>query len=1018
MGLEILNPKPEGAQSDPFTVDIVAVHGLNGDPTNTWKHSATDHFWLRDSLPLDVKGARVLNYGYNADVAFGNTTADVWDHAKSLLGSLIDERETEAESKRPIIFIAHSLGGIIVKQALVWAHREPQYQTIKDHTLGIVFFGTPHRGSDKANYGKTLANVAAGVMHKPKSKLISALQSNSETLMRLTSEFKFEAPNMEIMTFYETKPMDIFSSLIVEKQSALLELSHEDTQPVDANHRDMCKFDTRNDETYKKLVKRMNRMLKGKDKSLPGLDYSPLKLRNKHFELPFDVSPYFTGGDDICSELQESCLSLQDDHARNPQRRFVLYGLGGSGKTQMALKFASDHRERFWGVFFMDTSSADMAEQAFSKMARICKVGESMEGFKKFLTNSPEPWLLILDNADDPLLDISRFFPVGNRGTIIVTSRNPECRCHSTVGSRELHDMESDEAITLLLRSGDLPSEDEDLRRLAQPIVQTLGYLALAVSHAGSFIRQRICSLEDYLEKYTRHRKKLLSSRPVQAGSDYNYTVYTTWEMSVDSIKKLAKMETDSAAGNALEFLTLFGFCHFDDITEDVFRSAWDRYDCTDEHPWWASNLLAMIRDRRLSKWDSLGFIEATQILSSYSLIHVSGRNNRISLHPLVHSWIRDSLSEKVHLRWWYITVSTLALAYDESSYQRIRQLKVHLRHCIGVGQVDDLFPKDGMPLDRIAISSRIICVYCYYASQDALTLAERAFEYSRRTLGDECYSTCELSYLLAIILNSVLEYQRIVDLLQGKVDVSTRVVGPAEPLTLSILGQLCSAYRCLDRKQEALDLAQKNLAFCEKSLDERDERYLRALIDIALVYGDMGRQEEAVDLLKRVLAKENEVSNEGVTGLFCTEFYLAEAYSDSGQHQAALEMFQDSLKKLIKVFGEDHHCTVVTMVSIALEYGYMGQPEKGIPLMVKVLEAGSRTGVYSVIQEKWKEDLQWLESKNEQLQSQSANTLTTVPKRLFKSWRLPHPEGENIPGKKRWRLWPKTRRQIAGPSS
>lgn len=55
----------------------------------------------------------------------------------------------------------------------------------------------------------------------------------------------------------------------MEKHSALLELSHEDTQPVDANHRDMCKFATRDDETYKKLVKRVNRMLKGKDKSMP-----------------------------------------------------------------------------------------------------------------------------------------------------------------------------------------------------------------------------------------------------------------------------------------------------------------------------------------------------------------------------------------------------------------------------------------------------------------------------------------------------------------------------------------------------------------------------------------------------------------------------------------------------------------------------------------------------------------------------------------------------------------------------
>jgi hypothetical protein len=78
----------------PSLSSIIAVHGLNGDPTNTWKHS-NNHFWLQDSLPLDIKGARVLNYGYNADAVFGNSAADIWDHALSLLGSLIDERETD-----------------------------------------------------------------------------------------------------------------------------------------------------------------------------------------------------------------------------------------------------------------------------------------------------------------------------------------------------------------------------------------------------------------------------------------------------------------------------------------------------------------------------------------------------------------------------------------------------------------------------------------------------------------------------------------------------------------------------------------------------------------------------------------------------------------------------------------------------------------------------------------------------------------------------------------------------------
>ena len=72
-----------------------------------------------------------------------------------------------------------------------------------------------------------------------------------------------------------------------------------------------------------------------------------MKFRNKHFELPFDVSTYFTGRDDINRELRKNCLPSKDPLAGSPQKRFVLYGLGGSGKTQMALKFASDHRERY-----------------------------------------------------------------------------------------------------------------------------------------------------------------------------------------------------------------------------------------------------------------------------------------------------------------------------------------------------------------------------------------------------------------------------------------------------------------------------------------------------------------------------------------------------------------------------------------------------------------------------------------------------------------------------------------------
>ena len=638
-----------------------------------------------------------------------------------------------------------------------------------------------------------------------------------------------------------------------------------------------------------------------------------------------------------------------------------------------------------------------------------------MEDFKRYLTNSPKPWLLILDNADDPLLDISLFFPVGNRGTVIITSRNPECNCHATVGSIRLSGMESDEAITLLLRSGRLPSEDENLRDLALPIVQTLWYLALALSHAGAFIRHRTCSLEDYLDIYKRHRKELLSSGPVQASSDYRYTVYTTWEISVDSINELARNESGSTASDALELLSLFGFCHFDDIMENMFKSAHDNIGRTKKHPWWASNQLRMIRDARLLDWDSFGFKEAIQLLSSYSLIHVSGLGGRISLHPLVHSWIRDTLNEDIHTKWWIITMSTLALAKNRSSYHLQRQLKVHLRHCIGVGQIEDILLEDENPLDRVKISSQIIYVYFDPPWKDAVMLSERALEYSRKMLGDECYSTCLLSTQLARGFNCLSEYQKASDLLQDKVDVCVRVVGPTEKLTLAMMGQLAWAYRKQGRKQEALELAEERLAICKKSLDESDDRYLDARKDLALAYSHLGRYEEAVDLFEKVLAKRKEILDEEDVATWFSAHYLAHGYCHSGQYHAAFEIYQNTLKKYTKLFGENHLSTLDVMVNIAVAYGNMDQPEEGIPLVVKALELGSKSGLEDRL-ETWRKYLEWLQSKSARLQPQSANTSTTVPNRLVKSQKSPHPEG--ISSWKRWRIWRKPRRLIEGSSS
>ena len=71
----------------------MAVHGLGGDSTNTWTHPKSKAFWLKDFLPLQIPDARIMTFGYNANAAFGQSTAEVVDHAKSLLVSLVNKRE-------------------------------------------------------------------------------------------------------------------------------------------------------------------------------------------------------------------------------------------------------------------------------------------------------------------------------------------------------------------------------------------------------------------------------------------------------------------------------------------------------------------------------------------------------------------------------------------------------------------------------------------------------------------------------------------------------------------------------------------------------------------------------------------------------------------------------------------------------------------------------------------------------------------------------------------------------------
>lgn len=113
---------------DPINADIVFVHGLNGHREKTWSHSSI--LWPKDLLPQDLPNARIITWGYNANVApiSGLSSQNsLHGHARNLLLHLERLREEDYERSRPVVFIGHSLGGLVVKGAIIRYCSYPGY---------------------------------------------------------------------------------------------------------------------------------------------------------------------------------------------------------------------------------------------------------------------------------------------------------------------------------------------------------------------------------------------------------------------------------------------------------------------------------------------------------------------------------------------------------------------------------------------------------------------------------------------------------------------------------------------------------------------------------------------------------------------------------------------------------------------------------------------------------------------------------------------------------------------------
>jgi len=632
----------------------------------------------------------------------------------------------------------------------------------------------------------------------------------------------------------------------------------------------------------------------------------------------------------------------------------------------------------YWGIFWIDASNEENAEAGFAYLGQQAGKGATFAAGMHWLSNCTEPWFLVIDNADDPDMDVSKYFPIGGNGHILITTRNPETIEHAKAGHFHFRGMDPEEAITLLLKSAHVLENQGDekgqSRKLALGIASELGYLALALTHAGATIRRKIYTLEKYLHFYLGHRKKMLSYPHIRTVDDAN--IITTWEIPFQKIASRKSIDYQ----DAVDIMHIFAFMHFESIPEIIFRTYWNAANGTE------SKLVdppAILQST--SVWDEESHARirrALRVLCDYSIIdHEIHDHDKgfCSLHPVVHAWARGRLSLLEQKQWAGCTASVLAGCISpnlEVSGREFRRLLLpHIDSCLRA--LNSLYPSFPESARQAAEVARFAFVYAENGLwKEARTLQKQVVSLRAVKLGKRHEDTLEAQSSLGFIYWNLFEVKPALEVqaqvlksrwwsrpsladwttwppwlpnhvsycmalkdltltlwLAGKRDLSKRTgersvagltqhFGPDDPITLDAMFNLARTYLhlgdCMKSKEMLVLVIKKRKLFFGP--DHPDT--LMARNELGMCYRALGNLKIAQRVVSNVVESRKKVLGEEHAYTLWSINDLSKIMCDRGYPEKAVLMLEDMIPVIIRNLGEDHVGMFMTKSNLARAYG------------------------------------------------------------------------------------------------
>jgi len=626
---------------------------------------------------------------------------------------------------------------------------------------------------------------------------------------------------------------------------------------------------------------------------------SPLTHRAV-WNVPYRRNPYFTGRDDLLDLLAQQ-LSPEPQDDRTTTRRVALtqpqaiQGLGGIGKTQIAVEYAYRARERgqYTHILWINAASEDALLTSFAGLAEVLPAlpvkGEAdqrklVAAIKRWLEQCQERWLLIVDNADDIAL-VRDYLPSRGLGSIVLTTR--ASAVGSLARSVEVETMGFLEGTQLLLRRAQrfADASDEEINQ-AGNIVVALDHFPLALDQAGAYLEETQCSFKDYLDLYRTHRQKLLAQRGEQM-TDYPNSVATTWLLSFQKVQQ--------ANPAAAELLELCSFLAPDRIPEELLK---------DGVAYWPAFLQQAVAGPLL-------FQQLIADLLKFSLVKRLVEEHALSIHRLVQAVQRDRMEFETQCHWAERAVQAINAVFPGNP-QDVATWSQCLRYLDQAQACHTLIENYGLAL--VVGASVLNRTGLYLYGHASYTIAEplyvRALSIYEQELRPQHPNIASSLDNLAELYREQGKYAEAEPLYQRALSIREQELGASHPHTATSLNNLALLYDAQEKYAEAESLYQRAFSIGEQELGANHPNTLASLNNLAALYQEQGKYAEAEPLLQRVLTLREQAFGSEHPDTADSLWWLAILYEQQQHSQEAKALYQRALSIYERTLGSEHPTT------------------------------------------------------------------------------------------------------------